>query len=153
MKTLCLYLLFVFFAFLTAVSVYKFLSAKNFDGITFLALGPLTFNFQYTLNSGINFGVASDASNLRQLLLAGASFVIISLMSIWAFLRSNSYQLVSTAIFCGGGLSNAYERVLYGGVFDYLNVSSIFFRNPYSFNLADVYIFLGLVFLIFLPKS
>ena len=153
MKTLCLYLLLVFFTFITAVFVYKFLSVKNFDGITFLTLGPLTFNFHYTLNSGINFGLASDASNLRQLLLAGASIAMISLLSIWLFFKSTTNNLIATAFFCGGGLANAYERVMYGGVFDYLNVSLLLYKNPFSFNLADIYIFLGLTHLLFLRKK
>lgn len=52
---------------------------------------------------------------------------------------------VAAGLFGGGGLANVYERLAFGDVFDYLNFSTSFFDNPFSFNLADIYIFLGLV--------
>jgi signal peptidase II len=56
-------------------------------------------------------------------------------------------------LLAGGGLANAYERIAFGGVFDYLNVSLAFFTNPFSFNLADIYIFIGAVMFIFRPQN
>jgi hypothetical protein len=56
-------------------------------------------------------------------------------------------------LFAGGGLANAYERLAFGGVFDYLNFSTSFFDNPFSFNLADIYIFLGLVLFLLAPRE
>jgi signal peptidase II len=60
--------------------------------------------------------------------------------------------MIAGSLFAGGGLANAYERVVFGGVFDYLNVGATFYRNPYSFNLADVYIFVGVIMLVFAPR-
>jgi len=42
-------------------------------------------------------------------------------------------------------LGNAIDRLLYGAVADFINVTCCGFRNPYSFNLADVFIFIGLI--------
>ena len=37
----------------------------------------------------------------------------------------------------------ALDRAIYGTVADFLNMSCCGIRNPYSFNVADVFIFLG----------
>ena len=47
----------------------------------------------------------------------------------------------------GGALGNAYDRVVYGAVADYLNMSCCTINNPYSFNVADVLIFGGAIVL------
>jgi len=59
----------------------------------------------------------------------------------------------AAGLFAGGGLANAYERLAFGGVFDYLNFTTSFFDNPFSFNLADIYIFLGLVLFLLAPRE
>jgi signal peptidase II len=43
----------------------------------------------------------------------------------------------------GGALGNALDRVTYGAVADFLNTSCCGIRNPYSFNIADIFIFVG----------
>jgi signal peptidase II len=53
----------------------------------------------------------------------------------------------------GGALGNALDRVLYGAVADFLNMSCCGIRNPYAFNLADVFIFAGAAGLIWLDGS
>jgi signal peptidase II len=49
----------------------------------------------------------------------------------------------------GGALGNVIDRILYGGVADFLNMSCCGFTNPYAFNVADIAIFLGALGLIF----
>ena len=142
-KRNAIYIVTTLFAFLSALSVFEFLSRQNYDGVTVLLIGPIKIDLQYVLNFGVNFGAASENSNMRQLLLAGSAVLIVVLLSVWTFSKANHCHLFSAAILSGGGLSNAFERVVYGGVFDYLNISLIFYQNPFSFNLADIYIFLG----------
>ena len=48
------------------------------------------------------------------------------------------------ALVIGGALGNAIDRLLYGAVADFINITCCGLRNPYSFNLADVFIFIGL---------
>jgi signal peptidase II len=43
----------------------------------------------------------------------------------------------------GGALGNVVDRVLYGAVADFLNMSCCGIENPYAFNVADVTIFVG----------
>jgi signal peptidase II len=49
----------------------------------------------------------------------------------------------------GGALGNVYDRVAYGYVLDFLNMSCCGIRNPFVFNVADVFIFAGAAGLIF----
>ena len=48
----------------------------------------------------------------------------------------------------GGALGNVLDRVVYGAVADFLNMSCCGFTNPYAFNIADVAIFAGAIVLI-----
>ena len=52
---------------------------------------------------------------------------------------------ILAALVIGGALGNAIDRLLYGAVADFINITCCGFRNPYSFNLADVFIFIGLI--------
>jgi signal peptidase II len=101
----------------------------------------------------MNFGLAGEATNSRQFLLAALSVLICLGVLIWGVISTSKWAVIIASLLAGGGLANAYERVAYGGVFDYLNVSFTFFANPYSFNLADVYIFIGAVMFIFRPQN
>jgi signal peptidase II len=47
-----------------------------------------------------------------------------------------------------GALGNVVDRVLYGAVADFLNMSCCGIENPYAFNIADIAIFLGAVGLV-----
>lgn len=40
-------------------------------------------------------------------------------------------------------LGNVLDRVLYGYVLDFLNMSCCGFNNPYVFNVADIFVFGG----------
>jgi signal peptidase II len=46
-------------------------------------------------------------------------------------------------IIIGGALGNAVDRLHYGAVADFLNMSCCGIDNPYAFNIADVAIFAG----------
>jgi signal peptidase II len=43
----------------------------------------------------------------------------------------------------GGALGNTLDRVMYGAVADFLNVSCCGISNPFAFNVADIGIFGG----------
>ena len=134
---------------ITAIYLRNFLADANLDGTTIVPLGFASVNFQYTTNIGINFGLAGAASNSRQLLLAGIALFLCLIIITWALRSPQKLILMAAGLMAGGGLSNAYERVAFGGVFDYFNFSVKAFQNPFSFNLADIYIFIGVIIFIF----
>ena len=43
----------------------------------------------------------------------------------------------------GGALGNVVDRLLYGAVADFINMSCCCISNPYAFNVADIAIFIG----------
>lgn len=92
-------------------------------------------------NEGINFGLL-DGAGARWILITIAIVVSIFLVR-WARSFTRTAGFVSAGLIVGGALANALDRLIYGAVADFLNMSCCGFRNPYAFNLADVFIFAG----------
>jgi lipoprotein signal peptidase len=137
----------------SALFVREFLTGADLNGVTLLPLGIASLNLQYTINTGVNFGLAGEASTTRQLLLSGVALLICLAVAIWGMRSRQKWATAAAGLFAGGGLANAYERLAFGGVFDYLNFSTSLFDNPFSFNVADIYIFLGFILFILAPKE
>jgi len=153
MKTLLKLSFWLAFSIGTALILRIGLIAQDLNGTTVLPLGIASLNLEYTINTGINFGLAGAATSSRQFLLAGLALVLSLAIIIWGARSDTKWATTIAGLFAGGGLANAFERVYYGGVFDYLNVSFIFYNNPFSFNLADIYIFLGLILFVIRPDE
>lgn len=98
------------------------------------------------LNTGVNFGLFDGGQGLVQLGLAAVAAGISVALWIWAR-RSFEFQseFASAGLLIGGALGNALDRLVYGGVVDFLNMSCCGIRNPFIFNLADVAIFAGVL--------
>lgn len=60
---------------------------------------------------------------------------------------------LSAGMVIGGAVGNVIDRVVYGAVADFLNVSCCGWENPWSFNVADIAIFMGALGLIFLTNG
>ena len=52
----------------------------------------------------------------------------------------------------GGELGIDYDRIRYGAVVDFLNMSCCGIENPYAFNVADIFIFIGAIGLAIFPQ-
>jgi signal peptidase II len=48
----------------------------------------------------------------------------------------------------GGAIGNVIDRIRFGAVVDFLNMSCCGIQNPYIFNLADIFVFTGLILLV-----
>ncbi len=107
---------------------------------------PPYVNFVMAWNKGVNFGFL-DGFDARWLLVAISVIVSVALMA-WARRRSGWALMLACGAIIGGALGNAYDRIVYGAVADYINVSCCAIDNPYSFNVADVWIFGGAIFLV-----
>ena len=111
---------------------------------------PPFLNFRMAWNRGINFGLFSgDSDWVRWLLIALA--LAICLWVLYWVRKENFGRLayISAGILVGGALGNVLDRILYGAVADFLNMSCCGFENPFSFNVADVGVFVGAFGLIF----
>ncbi|WP_436395810.1 signal peptidase II [Acidithiobacillus ferriphilus] len=106
---------------------------------------PPYFNLVMAWNTGIDFGLLSNYGG-RWLLVV---FPIAVSLGLTAWVRNKRGWLLplATGAVVGGALGNAFDRVIYGAVVDYLNISCCGINNPYSFNVADVLITCGTVFI------
>jgi len=67
----------------------------------------------------------------------------------WARRLPRPIARVSAGMIVGGALANALDRVIYGAVADFLNMSCCGIQNPFTFNIADIFIFAGAFGLVF----
>lgn len=110
--------------------------------------GILTYVFSW--NYGINFGLFASDSPIMRYVLSGLALAISIGLLIWAARRPADWILaMGVGLVIGGALGNAYDRVVYGAVADFLNVTCCGIRNPFAFNIADIAIFLGAIVLLF----
>ncbi len=110
---------------------------------------PDLVTFRMAWNRGVNFGLfASDGSVMRWVLIAVA-LVVSAWVAIWIG-RSGAgkWAQLSAGVLIGGALGNVIDRLAYGAVADFLNVTCCGIENPYAFNVADIAIFAGAVGLI-----
>lgn len=116
-----------------------------------LAVLPPYLNFVMAWNKGVNFGFLNNF-DARWSLVATSISTSLALM-LWARNKSGWVLPIASGAVIGGALGNAYDRIIYGAVADYINVSCCTINNPYSFNVADVLIFGGAAFLILSHES
>jgi len=109
-----------------------------------VAVLPPVLNFRLGWNTGINFGLfAGNAETTRWILIAVA-LIVTGWILWWAKTGlTRKMALISAGFIVGGALANTMDRLVYGAVVDFLNVTCCGFRNPYAFNPADIGIFAG----------
>jgi signal peptidase II len=125
----------------TKYFVVHWMNLKDVGSIDVL---PPFLNLRMAWNYGINFGLFSGDSSSTRWILIGIALMIIAFVLYW--LRKENFGrigLISAGTLVGGALGNIIDRVLYGAVADFLNMSCCGFTNPFSFNIADIAIFAG----------
>ena len=115
---------------------------------------PPFLNLRMAWNYGINFGLFSGHSDVTRWVLIGIALAITIFVLIWAR-RENlgTVGLIFAGLLVGGALGNVIDRLIYGAVADFLNMSCCGIQNPYAFNVADISIFLGAVGLVFFAEG
>ena len=104
---------------------------------------PDILKFVLAWNTGINFGLFSSEAIVTRIVLVAIP-IAVSLGLLWWARRSGDVRRrVGVGLVAGGALSNALDRVVHGAVVDFLNVSAFGLNNPFSFNIADVWVFAG----------
>ncbi len=116
----------------------------NLKAIGAIDVLPPLLNFRMGWNTGINFGLFADSpAVMRYVLIAFAIVVSIFLIGWGRRNLSRPVTLIGAGLIIGGALGNALDRVIYGAVADFLNMSCCGIQNPYTFNIADIGIFAG----------
>lgn len=111
---------------------------------------PLDFlpfvSLRLSFNEGISFSMFSTGTEgARLILLALTGFLTLAL-GVMAF-RSHGWQRASLSVIMAGALGNLIDRAARGSVTDFLGLH---FGEwyPFVFNVADVWISLGVVLLL-----
>lgn len=107
---------------------------------------PPFLNFRMAWNKGINFGLFDTN---RWVLIALALAICLWVLIWVGRTKQNWLAYLAAGLLLGGALGNVLDRMLYGAVADFLNMSCCGFENPYSFNIADIGVFVGAFGLIF----
>lgn len=109
---------------------------------------PPLLTLHMAWNRGINFGLFSGDSDANRWILIGIALAVVAFVLNWVRKETDTRVLVSTGLLVGGAVGNVIDRLVYGAVADFLNMSCCGIANPFSFNVADIAIFLGAVGLV-----
>lgn len=108
---------------------------------------PPFLNFRMAWNTGINFGLFGGGPGAARWFLIALSIIVSAVLVWWVLRRRQGALAVGAGLVLGGALGNAVDRLRHGAVADFLNTSCCGINNPFSFNIADVAIFAGAVWL------
>ena len=111
-------------------------------------------NLRMAWNYGINFGLFSGQAPETRYILIGIALAIVAFVMYWMWRDPPSrLGFLSAGILVGGALGNVVDRLIYGAVADFLNMSCCGIENPYAFNVADIAVFVGAVGLVLFAGS
>jgi len=114
--------------------------------VIFMEVLPPILNFSMAWNYGVNFGLFSSDSYIQRVFLILFAILVSAFVNYWIKREpTTKIGLISAGLLIGGALGNASDRLLYGGVADFVNLSCCGIHNPFAFNLADVFIFAGVI--------
>ena len=110
---------------------------------------PLVPGFNLTLghNRGVSFGVLDSDHWIAPYILSSVAVVLVVAVLIWTAEQKSKLVNAAGILFASGGLANAIDRLGDGAVTDYLDFGWQALRWP-TFNLADVFIFIGAALLL-----
>ena len=103
-------------------------------------------NIRLIWNEGIAFGLLSFNDKIIYNLLTFIIFIII-LIIFFMILKSYGLKKYSLLMILGGALGNVYDRIFYGAVPDFIDFHIGNF-HWFIFNVADIFITLGVIFMI-----
>lgn len=133
----------------------KYLVVQGLDLANRLQIDVISpfLTFRMAWNRGVNFGIGSGF-DMRWVLI-GIAVLIGGIVIYWVRREGGSkWTYISAGLLVGGALGNVLDRLLYGAVADFLNMSCCGFENPYAFNVADIAVFAGAIGLVmFTPNT
>ena len=103
-------------------------------------------NFNLIWNEGIAFGLFSFDNKFYYSLLT-ILICSITIIIIWLLLKSEGFERLSFLMIVGGSLGNIFDRIFYSAVPDFIDIHINNF-HWFIFNVADIFITLGILCLI-----
>ncbi|OWJ76797.1 signal peptidase II [Haematobacter genomosp. 1] len=134
---------------LDQLSKFVVVHLMSLDRVREIDIWPPYLNFRMAWNRGVNFGLLQGDGDLGRWLLIAVALVISAW--VWLWMRKEPQTAaaqVSAGLLIGGAIGNVIDRVLYGAVADFLNMSCCGIDNPWAFNVADIAVFAGAIGLV-----
>ena len=103
-------------------------------------------NLDLVFNTGIGFGLLSFNENFYYNLVTILILIVIIIIGFFTFKSKKKEKLFFTFIL-GGAIGNVYDRITYKAVPDFIDFHIGNF-HWFSFNIADIFITLGIIFMI-----
>ena len=122
------------------------LNLTQTDQLVNIYINPF-LNLHLIWNTGIGFGLLSSDSNLFYNLITFL-IVLINIVILIIMFRSNNYKFFLLLMIFSGSLGNLFDRIYYKAVPDFVDLHYNDF-HWFIFNVADIFITLGVVCLIF----
>ena len=139
---------FIFFIFfLDRISKLVIISKLSSSGILEYEINSfLSFNLIW--NDGIAFGLFSFDEQFYYNLIS-MIIIIVILIIIYVMIKSKGLEKLGFMMVLGGSLGNIFDRLFYSSVPDFIDLHFYNF-NWFIFNVADIFITLGVILLIYL---
>ena len=129
--------------FLDRISKWIVIEYMDLPRRLYIEVYPPYLTFMMAWNEGINFGLFGSGNDAVRYFLIAIAIVIVVGLVFWVRKQSGWLVPLCVGAIIGGALGNVLDRVVYGAVADFLNMSCCGFNNPYAFNIADIAIFAG----------
>ena len=121
-------------------------SAETFGELDIFVTSFLNFNLIW--NDGIAFGLLSFEKKIYYNFLT-ILIGLITLIILWMITRTEKIEKLAFMMIFGGSVGNIFDRLYYSSVPDFIDIH---FNNFhwFIFNVADIFITLGVIILIYL---
>ena len=145
------YLLFLVLVLLDQFSKQIFIS--SFDIGQSIIVNPY-LSWTYLQNTGAAFSILADGGGIQKAFLLSVSVLVSVIIFLWIH-KTSEYQrqkLYGQFLLLSGAVGNLIDRAQYGYVVDFIDIHVNGFYWP-VFNLADSFIFIGVLLLLFQRKQ
>ena len=127
----------------------KYMIIKSSEPLGELNMSITSYlNFNLVWNNGIAFGLFSFERDFYYNLIS-LIIILVTLIIIWLAYRAQGLEKIGYLMITGGSLGNIFDRMYYSSVIDFIDISINNF-HWFIFNVADIFISLGVILLIIL---
>ena len=112
--------------------------------VSLKVMGP--FYLTMVWNPGVSFGFLQAQHDLVRWALAAFSIIVAIMLAVWVRRTERPLFAVAVGLVMGGAVGNVIDRIRFGAVADFVDVSRLYF--PWVFNLADSAISVGICLLL-----
>ncbi len=126
------------------IFISKIMLEHSFEDMQLLSF----LNIVFVRNTGVSFGMFSEWGILGRYFFSIFSIVVGCFLILLAIFSETKAFRISLGLISAGALGNAIDRVYFGGVIDFIDFFIYNLHWP-AFNFADIFITLGVIFLLF----